>query len=46
MGQNGETAQVTVTVSSTGAAFHGELLTVTSTLNGFSNSMPIWIGAE
>jgi hypothetical protein len=45
-GRNGETAQVTVTVSSTGPAFHGELLTITSTLNGVSNRMPIWIGAE
>jgi hypothetical protein len=45
-GQNGETAQVTVTVTSTGAAFHGELLTLTSTLNGVNNRMPIWIGAE
>jgi hypothetical protein len=45
-GQNGETAQVTVTVDSTGAAFHGELLTLTSTLNGVNNRMPIWIGAE
>jgi hypothetical protein len=45
-GQNGQTARVTVTVDSTGAAFHGELLTLTSTLNGVNNRMPIWIGAE
>ncbi len=46
MGQNGDTAQVTVTVMTTGNAFQGELLTLTSTLDGVSNTMPVWIGAQ
>jgi hypothetical protein len=45
-GQNGEKAYVTVTVASHGTLFQGEIVTVTSTLDGVSHYMPIWIGAE
>jgi hypothetical protein len=45
-GQDGDTAQVTVTVASTGKAFGGELLTITSTLNGVVSTMPVWIGGR
>jgi hypothetical protein len=45
-GQNGEKAQVTVTVKSTGSTFNGELLTITSTLNGVSHYMPVWIAGQ
>jgi hypothetical protein len=45
-GQNGEKAQVTVNVTTSGSLFKGELLTITSTLNGVSHYMPIWIGGE
>jgi hypothetical protein len=45
-GQNGEKAQVTVSVKSTGSAFKGELLTITSTLGGVAHYMPIWIGGQ
>jgi hypothetical protein len=42
-GQNGEKAWVTVNVTSSGSLFHGEIVTVTSTLGGVSHYMPIWI---
>jgi hypothetical protein len=45
-GQNGEKAQVTVSVKSSGSIFKGELLTITSSLNGVAHYMPIWIGGE
>jgi hypothetical protein len=45
-GQNGEKAQVTVSVSTSGSLFKGELLTITSTMGGASHYMPIWIGGE
>jgi hypothetical protein len=45
-GINGEKAHVTVSVTSTGATFSGELLTITSTLSGVSHYMPIWISGE
>jgi hypothetical protein len=45
-GVNGEKAQVTVSVASTGATFNGELLTITSTLNGTSHYMPVWIAGQ
>jgi hypothetical protein len=45
-GQDGDAAQVTVTVASSGKAFGGELLTITSTLNGVVNTMPVWIGGR
>jgi hypothetical protein len=45
-GVNGEKAQVTVTVTSTGATFNGELLTLTSTLNGVTHYMPVWIAGQ
>ncbi len=43
-GQNGEKAYVTVTVKSEGSLFKGEIVTITSTLNGVSHYMPVWIG--
>jgi hypothetical protein len=45
-GVNGEKAQVTVSVASTGSTFNGELLTITSTLNGTSHYMPVWISGQ
>jgi hypothetical protein len=45
-GVNGEKAQVTVKVTSTGSTFNGELLTITSTLNGVSHYMPVWIAGQ
>jgi len=45
-GVNGEKAQVTVSVASTGSLFNGELLTITSTLNGTSHYMPVWIAGQ
>jgi hypothetical protein len=45
-GRNGDTAHVTVSVASTGKAFGGELLTITSTLNGVAYTMPVWIGGR
>jgi hypothetical protein len=45
-GLNGEKAHVTVSVTTTGATFGGELLTITSTLGGVAHYMPIWIGGE
>jgi hypothetical protein len=37
---------VTVSVTSSGTTFSGELLTITSTLSGVSHYMPIWISGE
>jgi hypothetical protein len=45
-GQNGDTAHVTVAVTSTGTMFRGELLTLVSSLRGFSHYMPIWISGQ
>jgi hypothetical protein len=45
-GQNGDTARITVSVLNSGPAFHGELLTITSSLNGVSHYAPVWISAE
>jgi len=45
-GQNGEKAHVTVQVTTSGTAFHGELLTITSNLNAVRHYMPIWIAGE
>jgi hypothetical protein len=45
-GQNGEKAQVTVNVTSAGSLFKGEIVTVTSTLNGVKHYMPIWIANQ
>jgi hypothetical protein len=45
-GQNGDIAHVTVSVAASGKAFGGELLTITSSLNGTVNSMPVWIGGQ
>lgn len=42
-GQNGEKAYVTVNVTSTGTLFNGEIVTVSSTLNGVTHYMPVWI---
>lgn len=46
MGQNGDQAQITVTVTTAGAAFKGELLTLISNLAGVRHYMPIWIAGE
>ena len=45
-GQNGEKSHVTVRVTTSGTAFHGELLTITSNLNAVRHYMPIWIAGE
>jgi hypothetical protein len=45
-GQNGEIAHITVSVTTTGSLFKGEILTITSTLNRVSHYMPVWIGGE
>ncbi len=45
-GQNGEKTYLTVNVTTAGSTFKGELVTVTSTLNGVSHYMPIWIASE
>ena len=45
-GQNGEKAWITVTVTSSGTGFKGEMLTVTSSLDGVDHYMPIWIAGQ
>ena len=45
-GQNGEKAWVTVKVTATGTQFKGELVTITSSLNGVEHYMPIWIAGQ
>jgi hypothetical protein len=45
-GQNGEKAYVTVNVTTAGSLFKGEIVTVTSTLNGVNHYMPIWIANQ
>jgi hypothetical protein len=45
-GQNGEKAYVTVKVTSPGSLMKGEIVTVTSTLNGAKHYMPIWIAGQ
>lgn len=45
-GVNGQKAWVTVKVASTGTTFKGEFVTITSSLNGTSNYMPIWIAGD
>ena len=45
-GQNGEKAQVTVNVSSTGTLLKGELVTIVSSLNGVKHYMPLWISSQ
>ena len=45
-GTNGEKAWIDVTVTTSGALFKGEIITVTSTLNGVSHYMPIWVSNE
>lgn len=45
-GQNGEKAYVTVKVTSPGSLMKGEIVTVTSTLNGVKHYMPIWIAGQ
>jgi hypothetical protein len=45
-GLNGDTATVTVTVTTSGTGFQGELLTLTSTLGSTRHYMPVWISAD
>lgn len=45
-GQNGEKAYVTVSVTSNGTLFDGEIVTVTSTLGTEKHYMPIWIATQ
>jgi hypothetical protein len=45
-GQNGEKAYLTVTVQTPGSSFKGELVTITSSLNGVDHYRPIWIASE
>jgi hypothetical protein len=45
-GQNGEKAYVTVNVKTTGSLFKGEIVTITSSLNGVDHYMPIWIAGQ
>jgi hypothetical protein len=45
-GTNGDIAYVTVKVASTGTLFKGELVTITSALNGSYHYMPIWIAGQ
>jgi hypothetical protein len=45
-GQNGEKAYVTVSVTTTGPTFKGELLTITSKFNSIEHYMPIWIAGQ
>jgi hypothetical protein len=45
-GQNGEKAYVTVKVASSGSTFKGEVVTITSSLNGVDHYMPIWIAGQ
>jgi hypothetical protein len=45
-GQNGEKANVTVKVASSGTLFKGEIVTITSSLNGVEHYMPIWINGQ
>jgi hypothetical protein len=45
-GVNGEKTNLTVTVSSPGSSFKGELVTITSSLNGVDHYRPIWIASE
>jgi len=45
-GQNGQKAYVTVDIKATGTLFAGEIVTVTSTLNGRSHYMPVWIAGN
>ncbi|MGD0526099.1 MAG: hypothetical protein ABSE49_13190 [Polyangiaceae bacterium] len=45
-GTNGEKAYVTVKVKTTGSLFKGELVTITSSLDGVEHYMPIWIAGQ
>ena len=45
-GQNGEKAEVTVNVSSSGTLLKGELVTIVSSLNGQKHYMPLWISSQ
>jgi len=45
-GVNGEKAWVTVNVKTSGSKFAGELITLTSSVNGASSYMPVWIAGQ
>jgi hypothetical protein len=45
-GVNGEKAYVTVKVDTSGNLFQGEIVTITSSLDGVEHYMPVWIAGQ